>query len=358
MNYNNPMLGANPSTYTPRNLPQPSMQMPPQHLAHGGSAKKRGSKLISAHFDPQELEVLFQMQGSKDYCKKTGEASLAKMEHLLHNPHIMRGLKEHHAAHGGMMQPVTARDGRDGDTKIALIGPRLHETLDNMAGKRTRNPYDGAPEYFSLGGLFGGLKNMLGGAVSGIGNALGSAANFVGNIPGIKQIGQAVMPMASDALSGLAGSAFGPEAGQFAQQGMNMIGDKMFGSNNAGPNPYQKLGGLGLQAAATRMPQQLQQPMQQFGQQYGSGMPLQQAAQNTAQNTFNNMGGYQGLASSAMGHLNNFMNRQQSSAIMPQASSMPQSPYTQQQQQQPQQQQQNPYLQQQQQQQMPYGYQQ
>jgi hypothetical protein len=200
------------------NMQMQQQPQPQQGFSHGGRARR--TKMIEAHFNPRELDVLDHWQGSCDRHKHSQKRSYSKLEKILENPHVMASIhhhaKEHHAAHGGYMiddgmgyhggmgNPMThsqrhyggepvgrgpmggvhygephyahggmahggmehhaqSRDGRYGDTEIALIGPRLRHTLDVLAGHRSHNPMDGHPEYFSLSGLFSGLGNTLSG---------------------------------------------------------------------------------------------------------------------------------------------------------------------------------------------------
>lgn len=156
--------------------PMPPQQQPimsQNNYAHGGqvkshqSSRKRSGNQIAVHMSPRELQVLDRIQGSIE--EKMGPdgkriRSYGALDNTLRNTHIMKHVHHHaeqHRAHGGMLRTAHEDFGRNGDKELAYIGPHLHKLLDKWAGRKTHNPDDGHPEYFSLGGAFEGLGRTL-----------------------------------------------------------------------------------------------------------------------------------------------------------------------------------------------------
>ena len=181
----------------------------PSSFARGGSAR-RHKRMIAAHFNPQELHELDHWQGSIQRSSKDGRRSYGHLEDILKNPHLLGAIHHHasqHRAMGGHMHEAEAQDGRHGDTEIAYIGPHMRHLLDAYAGHATRNPHDGHPEYFSLSGMMGGLRNTLGTVGRGIGNAASATGSAIYN--GAKGVFGAAAPYIRDALPALGSMAGG-----------------------------------------------------------------------------------------------------------------------------------------------------
>ena len=184
------------------NAPSPMMTA----LARGGKVKHR--KVI-AHFNPKELHILDHLQGHQERDHKTGLRSYSHLEELLKNPHIIgsihRHTAHHHAQGGGAYLHHLREGGRHGDTELALIGPHTHHLFNQLAHGSTINPHTGHPEYWSLGGILGG-----------IGSALKSGASTIGK--GISSAAKSAAPMLSNLASGAlkAGKAIAPHLGTLA----------------------------------------------------------------------------------------------------------------------------------------------
>ena len=187
--------------------PPPMTQSPPPAYSHGGRVKK--SAMTLAHMSPHELNILDHLQGGTERHNKSGIRSYSHLEELFKNPHLREQFhhhaREHHAqggeasemSHGGMEH--LREDGRHGDTEMALIGPHTHHFFNQMAGHSTRNPHDGHPEYWSLGGALSGLWSGIKGGASKLGNAAWQGAKAAA--PHIGAIGKAALPALTDIAS-------------------------------------------------------------------------------------------------------------------------------------------------------------
>jgi len=342
---NQTLLGANPATYTPLNLPQSSaptmpmnslaqvkarpQQAAPQLLAHGGMASDYYSggedeqpshhsdtdHLIKAHFNPEELKYLDHIQGATVKEGHPRLRSYADLDKVVVNPHVMSNVHMHtreHLAAGGPAQPMgraEASDGINGDTELAYIGPHLHHLLDVYAGQKTRNPYDGHPQYFSLSGLLGGLGKAIGG-IPLIGGALSSVA-------------QNVLPMAGTALGTMMG---GPMGGMLGSQGASMLSNSMFGGQGgaqgaqpqqAAPsyNPSMGIGSQLRSAAMSGLGNHFAQNTSALGQGASAGfnaLANGQGFRGAANSAFQGAGGMQGLQRAGMDAFNAYRNGGQS----------------------------------------------
>ena len=162
---------------------QPNPQQPQQNFKRGGQVK---NSYVAAHFSKKELDALDHLQGGSERHNKTGIRSYKGLEALLKNPHLLKLIHEHstsHHAEGGSIQGM-AHNGRHGDTEMAFIGPHTRQLLDKLAGHKTRNPYDGHPEYFSLGKMLGGIGKTImrvpKGIIKGVGNLSPAARGMLG----------------------------------------------------------------------------------------------------------------------------------------------------------------------------------
>ena len=222
----------------PQSLPAPYMMNQSQGspvnqsigLAKGGRAKHH--KMIIAHFNPKELDILDHLQGKDERCPKSGIRTYTHLEELLKNPHI-RETVHHHARHHAMGGDVSmpyahhlAAGGRHGDTELGLIGPHTHHFFNQMAGHATHNPHTGHPEYFNLGealsGLWNGIKggagwlgNKLSGLFGGGHNGLDTLREVANNVGNRSNLNQAANPIPSlippvPGGKGPVGGALGP----------------------------------------------------------------------------------------------------------------------------------------------------
>jgi hypothetical protein len=320
---NRSLLGANPSTYTPTNLPQPAMpsmtQPQPQLLSHGGMADPHHSEedsgdMIAAHFNPRELDYLDHLQGATVRVGPKRMRSYKDLEGVAANPHIMSNIHMHtreHLANGGAAGPMhkaEAYDGRYGDTELGEIGPHLRHLLDIYAGHKTKNPYDGHPEYFSLSGLLGGFGKAIGG-IPLIGGALSSVA-------------QNVLPMAGTAIGTMLG---GPMGGMIGGQGANMLSNTMFGGQGGGApqaqapayNPSMGMGSQLRNAAFSALGNHFGQQSSPLGQGVSAGfnaMANGQGLRGAANSAFQGAGGMQGLQRAGMDAFNAYRGGGQSPA--------------------------------------------
>lgn len=305
-----PPMSINPTSAPGLNTPPPGGGEGSQQLKTGGRVRSRHHKMIAAHFNPEELHVLDQLQGSIERSKKDGRRSYPKLDAVLANPHISGAVHHHstrHMAHGGHMEPARPQYGMHGDTEIAYIGPHLRHLLDRYAGHKTQNPIDGHPQYFSLSGLFSGLGNAISGGFNKltgmlpgpVGNFLNQGVNALGGIartalPGLAETaGNAIggafgAPEAGGLIGGLLNQAGGsalnslgvPQAGQGSQMGESIgqginTASQMY--NQGGYSPQQMFG-AGMSSAGRNYGGTAGGAMQGFGNAYGGGQNIQQSA--------------------------------------------------------------------------------
>ena len=282
-----PLTSNLPAPYELNTQPQPQMEQggaSPGYLAKGGRPKHR--KMVIAHFNPDELNVLDHLQGSQERCPKTGLRSYSHLEEVLKNPHITQAVqhfaRKHHAiggsAYGVPELEHLAEGGRRGDTELGLIGPYTHHLFNQLAGGATQNPHTGHPEYFSLGGALGGLWNKIKG---GAGQAL-NVAKGVGHaaLPYLKPLINTGLTAAGTAaggyLGGPAGAALGAQLGGTAGHLAGQLGDKAFGGGSYNPTTRAIGQGLGTAAQAyhggASPTQALGQGLQHVGNQFQGGM--------------------------------------------------------------------------------------
>lgn len=143
-----------------------------QHMFQNGThgtnrgLKGKGYDEIEVKLHPNDINMFHRFQGVNDSkMSQEGEVvpSFKKFDHVLRNPHIMRHIRHHaeqHRATGGMIHP-SETNGMHGDTKLAYVGPHLHRLLNEFAGHKTHNPYDGLPQFYSLQSLFNGIGNFF-----------------------------------------------------------------------------------------------------------------------------------------------------------------------------------------------------
>lgn len=206
----NPAIGSMaPQSATPRNpyATEQNMLNYPMAMAHGGMVHKPPRGLIAVHMNPKELDILDHYQGHRKYAPDHNRM-YPDLEGVFRNAHIKENLIHHareHFASGGAVPPasyavggpISAANGVHGDSMVAYIGPHMKQVFNEALGhKYNRNPLDGHPQYWNLGGFLGGIgKSILGvgrnvfnkvapiaapivrGALPGLTNKLGDIAN-------------------------------------------------------------------------------------------------------------------------------------------------------------------------------------
>lgn len=267
-------------------------------------------KFTAAHMNEREMDVLDGWQKFSqrlDRNKKvrlyTGEGSLEDQladDHLLN--HILMHAKRNYAS-GGVIgtEPLSHQEledfrsrGRYGDTGVGIIGPRLRGLLDMLSRHHGQNPHDGAPEYFSLSGLFdsigSGFKNLVGstiGQIPGIGGFVNSAMDAGGQMisPFINQLSE----MAPQ-LAGMAGTALGSEFGNPELGGMlgQMAGNVLGGGD---PSQFQQQPQMNWQDIQNRLKGSMSQGLGTLNQ-YG---PYGNIAANMGNNMLGGMGVQQAM---------------------------------------------------------------
>lgn len=317
--------------------------------ARGGRAAKHKG-MTTVHMNPHEIRILDHLQGMTEHGPG-GVKTFPHLEEIFKNRHIVESIHRHghnhraHHAYGGYTPAMQrlSQGGRNGDTELAMIGPRTEHLFNSLAGHPTRNPNTGHPEYFSIGPALSGmwntfkgpasnflksgassLGNLASSAASGIGRAASAAAPHIKNAasaaaPYAQQIAQAAAPtllsMGTEAL----GNKFG-NMGQMAGNVMSQGVQSALGELPEDANPYAVAAGQGIGRAAEGMrggyspSQAFGQGLQHFGSQIGggagnslgeAGQSLEQgqnwgqAARSGLNRGFNELGGRQGMYESA-----------------------------------------------------------
>lgn len=268
-------------------------------FAKGGRVKQ---KKVLAHFSPKELHVMDHLQGHCEKCPKTGLRSYTHLEELLKNPHILGTIHRHshnhreHHAMGGNIEHL-AQGGRNGDTEMALIGPHTNHLFHQLAGRSTTNPNTGHPEFWSLGGVLGGLGTAIKGGASSAGRAISSGIKAASPGAGalVRQIGQGAKTLGKGALTAAQsaaphiGTALTTLAPMAAQMGTQYLANRLSGQPQEEmsfnpedyvgmlPESFQGLGQVGAGAfnayrGGTKPQQAFGQGLSKFGQQYGGDL--------------------------------------------------------------------------------------
>lgn len=323
----------------PQAQPQMQQQQAPQPMtagapaangyAHGGHIKR--GKMVMAHMNKHELDTLDHLQGKSERCPRSGMRSYTHLEELLKNPHILSNVhhhvRQHHASGGMAQQPQQmASHGIHGDNEMALIGPHTHQVfnqLSRMQGYKEGdlvNPTDGRPQYWSLGGILGGIGNAIKGGASRawegiksaaptIGHYAGKAGNFLLNAAGPemeKMAAERYGPLGGLAASGLVGLG---KAGSSAMEGLGQGnstadaaiegGSRALGAYYGGASPMQAAG-QGLQQASNRFSGPVGGAMEGFGHSLARGQGLGATARNVGEGALAGAGGQSGVKSAAM----------------------------------------------------------
>lgn len=219
------------------------------------------SDLILAHFNPEELDFMDQLQGGPSWME-VGDGmrirEYSALEGLPHDPQ-MRSLFEQAAqgeeepqmppgmAHGGRPQGIPEEveeikdQGRHGDTEVALIPIDLAEFFNELIGYPSHNK-DNVPEYFDLNGTLGSIGNGLKSVGRFAGNTLATAAPYVGQGAGYL-LG-----------STLGGGEMGAQIGGALGRGIGRIGQGLWNQESL----PQALGQGAYQGGATYLQPQLQ----------------------------------------------------------------------------------------------------
>jgi hypothetical protein len=267
---------------------------PAPMMAHGGRAKR--PKMVIAHFNPKELDVMDHLQGNQERCPRTGLRSYSHLEELVKNPHIVSNIhhharRHHHAMGGAESLHHLAEGGRHGDTEIAMIGPHTHHLFNQLAGGGSINPHTGHPEFFNLKNFLGGAWN----AIKGVGSALAPVAGTaLGTMFG-GPAGGAIGSMAGQGLSRLLGG--GENASPIAQS-LGQGAQKAYEAHQGGLSPQQAIG-HGAQYFGGRMGGGAGRALQGFGSAYSQGHGLRGALGQGARAGFEHLGGKEGLMNSA-----------------------------------------------------------
>lgn len=277
---------------------QPQYNMP-QSYAHGGRPKR--GKMVLAHMNPKELNVLDHVQGKQERCPRSNLRSYSHLEELLKNPHILHKVHQHVQSHcqggrayadgGHAHGQALASHGVHGDTELAMIGPHTHQVFNHLARMQGHkegdlvNSQDGRPQYWSLGDTLGGVWNSIKGAganaasdawngLKGAGSqaydagkqAVEGVQTFAHEHPGIVRAigsaGQKVLPALTQQGSQMAGERYGPLAalgvqglGALGGEGADYLANFDLPENTpAGTDQGQKIGqalGGGLNQAAS-----------------------------------------------------------------------------------------------------------
>jgi hypothetical protein len=197
-----------------------------------GKAKK--ASMILVHANKHELDELDKAQGEKSVVPGTDIRSYKKLGKHFKHPEVQRITLEASRlgrAKGGSIEKLK-KNGRHGDTELALFPVHMADHFDRMMGKRSINPIDKKREYFDFSSFANGLSNMLGGNKT---NANSSTT-------------PSAAPTDSSSSSSSSGSGFGSLVnglGNAASGVMNMLnkpinsgGDTGSGnSSNTGSNP-------------------------------------------------------------------------------------------------------------------------
>ena len=245
---------------------------------------------ILAHFDPEELAELDEMQGGIIIDPETNLREYLQLDQILRDPKIRDEIslalskqnQQPGFAEGGIVdEPGRPQDpeleqlrlrGRNGDTELAIITPELQEIFIEWSGREPDiNPDTELPEFgwfknilrivapvvgAFLGGPVGGaLGGFLGGKLTGqstgaalkgglLGGALPFAAPFIGGALG--SVGGALGGGAGSALGGLGNAISGlgtsGAGGMFGNIG-NLFGSA--GSAGTGSGLVSNLSGVG-----------------------------------------------------------------------------------------------------------------
>lgn len=338
LNQNAPAMGSAPQQAqypTPASVPsQQAPSNPPMAYAKGGHVGTKRGKMIMAHFNKHELNELDHLQGKIEKCPKSGMRSYSHLEEILKNPHILAnvhhfanelhramggGIHDSHYAAGGMpmMHYATgggvpmmhyahgghpdyhnshlnhmAREGVHGDTELALIGPHTHHVFNQLAtGGCVTNPHTHHPQYWSLGGLLGGLGSAIKGGASALGRgamAAGrAAAQHAGTLgrgvmtaakqaaPMVGAFGKAALPYAMQALQPelqKLGTAGGVNLGDLAHAGIGAIADTAFDKMSGPGGPMDNPNAHALGSGFGRALEAKTQGGSNWGEAIGQGM--------------------------------------------------------------------------------------
>lgn len=278
--------------------PAPTPETPEMSaFAKGGRAKH---KKILAHFSPKELHVMDHLQGHSERCPKTGLRSYSHLEELFKNPHIVGTVHKHSHAHrehhamGGNINHL-AQGGRNGDTEMALIGPHTNHLFHQLAGRSTTNPNTGHPEFWSLGGVLGGLGTAIKSGASSVGRGIQAAAPIARQAAtsigqGAKTLGRSALT-AAQAAAPHVGTALTTLAPMAAQFGTQYLANRLSGEPQEEFNPADYVG-------------MLPESMQGFGQAGASAYNARRNGSNTRESFGQGLSqlgkGYEGPLGDAM----------------------------------------------------------
>lgn len=357
----NQSLGNN---YAPNTSYTPSTSNALTYAKGGRTLKHKG--MTAVHMNPHEIRIMDHLQGITEHGPN-GVKMFPHLEDIFKNQHIVEAIHRHahthraHHAHGGYTAPMQhlSQGGRNGDTELAMIGPRTEHLFNSLAGYPTKNPYTGHPEYFSIGpalssmgNIFKGGASALGRGVGALGGALGRGAGALGGMLGrganiaapmiknaatgagnflnqnqgaIKDFAsgaaQHVMPLVQQTLNNKLGEDWGGLAGGMAQHAqdtylpnnpesvwnqLGSAGGAAFNKYNQGYNP-QEAAGYGINQFGQDIGGGVGAGLSSFGQGLSSGQDYRTAARQGGQDTYNYMGGNQGVRNSVRNVGNNLI---------------------------------------------------
>lgn len=349
--------------------------------------KMANIKIITAHMSNDEMDQMDIWQGEKRYVRGnpsirvyTGPNSIeSALENDMVLNHILNAARLHYAEGGSVgVEPLSYDEleafrhrGRNGDNGTAILGPRTRALLEILARHSGPSPIDGAPEFFSLSGMFNSFKN----GASSLGNTLYNGAQNAWNT--VKQplthFAAQALPQVAHYAGQALGTGLGALTGNPALAGMGAnaggwLGDQVGGwggnqleglANSMGPG-NQQMNQMAQHAgqAAGQLPSMIQggatggqaaghmlnaagqgmgnSPMGQGMQSAGNSMMIGQNPMSSAQDAFHQAGGMSGVG----GALSHAYNQYQGGSSPYQAAKQGMQTYMQQQPQ-PQQQQQH-----------------
>lgn len=160
-------------------------------MMEGMADRANEPEKILAHFAPDELESLDELQGGIFIDPETNLREYMRLDEIFRVPEIkdeitaaLSQMKQSQGTQkfsmGGEVEPGRPIDpeleelrlqGRKGDTELVIITPYLLETFSEWAGKEPGiNPTTGFPEFFSFNNLFKSVIRVggaLGGPITG-----------------------------------------------------------------------------------------------------------------------------------------------------------------------------------------------
>lgn len=164
-------------------------QIAPQQNSNTQQANQGGADY--AHFNPQELKVLDRAQGGPTFIPGTSIRHYAGLENNMPQMEGLLNKRYERFAKGGqpgefMRQADEMRKrGRNGDSEIAVIGPRTRKVFNHLMNGGSINPVTKKCEYFGLGDFFSNMGSKISSgfnkAKDFIGSGVSKAKDFLGS---------------------------------------------------------------------------------------------------------------------------------------------------------------------------------